>query len=251
MKWLLKKFFKRESFVYQTLKAYKRFGLLKPTFTKCVEDILSAYSRLKNGKVTFVQIGSNDGMSGDPLHPFITGNEWTGVLVEPMPLLFDQLKKNYAPWKERLVFVNTAISEQKGQASIFYVSNEDGSLPEWVGQLSSFSREVISKHADYFPGINERIREFPLPTIRFDDLLRDNGIGVPDLVHTDTEGHDYEILKTIDLGKIRPDIFLYEQKHIPVPDVRRSVKRFRKAGYRVLLCKSDCIAIKRSLDLRF
>lgn len=129
MKWLLKKIFGRQSFIYQTLKAYKRFGFAKPAFAKSISGILSDYNRHKNGVVSFVQIGSNDGLSGDPLHDFIMNNNWTGILVEPMPLLFEQLKKNYSSCPQKLVFANVAISNHNGEASFYYVSNEDASLP--------------------------------------------------------------------------------------------------------------------------
>ena len=42
-----------------------------------------------------MQIGSNDGRSGDPLYLFIRRDAWRGVLIEPVDYVFRQLKKNY------------------------------------------------------------------------------------------------------------------------------------------------------------
>lgn len=47
----------------------------------------------------FIQMGANDGVSFDLLHPFVnktkTRFEWHGALVEPVPWIFDELKHNY------------------------------------------------------------------------------------------------------------------------------------------------------------
>ncbi len=47
-------------------------------------------------KTSVVQIGSNDGITGDPLHKLIVKHKkWTALFVEPVPLLVEKLKKNY------------------------------------------------------------------------------------------------------------------------------------------------------------
>jgi len=47
-------------------------------------------------EIAFLQIGSNDGIGGDPLREFIVGSaNWHGVFVEPVPQMFAQLRRNY------------------------------------------------------------------------------------------------------------------------------------------------------------
>ncbi len=43
-------------------------------------------------RVTFVQIGANDGVWNDPIEPYLRGEKWRGVLVEPVPYVFARLK---------------------------------------------------------------------------------------------------------------------------------------------------------------
>jgi hypothetical protein len=45
---------------------------------------------------TFVNIGANDGVLNDPCWPFIDRFGWSGVCVEPVPLIFERLAANYA-----------------------------------------------------------------------------------------------------------------------------------------------------------
>ena len=41
----------------------------------------------------FVQIGAHDGIMHDPLHKFLSKNEWSGILVEPQKDAFSLLTR--------------------------------------------------------------------------------------------------------------------------------------------------------------
>lgn len=57
-------------------------------------DILKEYAS-NTSNIKFIQIGSNDGMHGDPVCEYIKRDGWQGILVGPVPYLFEKLKKNY------------------------------------------------------------------------------------------------------------------------------------------------------------
>lgn len=241
---------KRDAYLYQYLKAIDRFGLFKPPFEKNMARTLESYDLQKGHQVHFVQIGSNDGLQGDPLHPFIVSHNWKGILAEPQPPLFEKLVNNYAASRERLFFENIAVSRAPGYFPFYFVDPDNKDLPEWLSQLSSFNREVILKHADYYPRIADHIKVINIKTDSFDKMLERNGMENVDLIHIDTEGHDFEILKSIDLDKYKPEIIIYEQKHLAKAEARESVRYLRKKGFRVRLSKSDCIAIRKDLTLK-
>ncbi|MBK6937124.1 MAG: FkbM family methyltransferase [Chitinophagaceae bacterium] len=79
----------------------------------------------------FVQIGANDGKSGDPLYEFIINHNWKGILVEPMPDVFEQLKENFSFASGRLIFENSAISDTGGEFTLYYIDNSEKKFPEW------------------------------------------------------------------------------------------------------------------------
>ena len=62
---------------------------------------------------TLVQIGANDGIVDDPLREFLLRGLWRGVLVEPVPYLFERLRRNYSS-RPDLAFANVAIASQRG-----------------------------------------------------------------------------------------------------------------------------------------
>mgnify|MGYP000099950894 CR=1 FL=1 len=57
-------------------------------------------------KISFIQIGSNDGKNGVPLRNYIIQNECKGILIEPVKYIFDKLKVIYEKQKDNLVFIN-------------------------------------------------------------------------------------------------------------------------------------------------
>ena len=69
-----------------------------------------------------LQVGANDGVSGDPLYSTIRENAWVGLFVEPVPSVFERLRENYAD-QPGLAFENAAIAEADGEATIYTVAD--------------------------------------------------------------------------------------------------------------------------------
>jgi hypothetical protein len=77
---------------------------------------------IKESDAQVVQIGSNNGKSGDPIYRIILQRKgWKGLFVEPVPYLFHQLKTNYGN-NPRFKFENSVINH--GGSVIFI-----GSIP--------------------------------------------------------------------------------------------------------------------------
>jgi hypothetical protein len=55
-------------------------------------------------------------------------------------------------------------------------------------------------------------KEEEIETITFDSLVE--GVNHIDLLHIDTEGYDYEIIKSIDFDKHQPSLILFEHAHL-------------------------------------
>lgn len=61
----------------------------EPFLQAKIGEILRDYPR-----VFFVQIGSNDGITGDPIHNLIVENSnYSGILIEPVDFCFNRLQK--------------------------------------------------------------------------------------------------------------------------------------------------------------
>ncbi len=199
--------------------------------------LLRAFARAYP-RAFFVEIGSNDGEQHDHLRPLILSRPWRGVMVEPVPYVFERLRRNYAGVADRVELENAAIGPQDGRAPFFHVTEapagERAQLPDWYDGIGSLSRETVLSHARKIPGMEERLTATEVPVLSFDTLLARHGGREPDLVAIDAEGCDHEILRSIDLEAHRPRLLVYEHFHLTPEDRFATRARLEAAGWETL-----------------
>jgi FkbM family methyltransferase len=180
----------------------------------------------------FVQIGSNDGSKHDPLNAAINESRWTGILVEPVPYVFSRLQATYRS-NPRVRLENIAIADRQGTLPFYHLAEDPGNaeLPTWYDELGSFRRDVVLKHRYRIPDIDSRLRCVDIPTMSLAQLLLRHGMETVDLIHTDTEGYDFEILRTVDWSDIRPLLLIYEHKHFSAETRLECQNMLRRNGY--------------------
>lgn len=197
-------------------------------------------------EVVFVQIGSNDGAHGDPIAEIIKQRlHWRGIFVEPVPYALDKLKINYGN-DDRFIFENAAISTAHETRPFYYVSKQaetdlKGNLPPWYDQLGSFNPDHIGNHLN---GILEPYKlTAEIECIPLEALFSKHQVTRLDLLHIDTEGFDFEVLKQLDLKKYSPKIILYEHKHLGEKNRLAAERTLIRAGYKLSVYYADTLAI--------
>lgn len=189
-------------------------------------------------EAVFVQIGSNDGEQLDPLRPHILRRRWRGVMVEPVPHVFARLRSNYGHLTDRVALENVAIADCVGELPFHHLApvadHEVEGLPRWYDALGSFRREIVLKHDAFIPDIEDRMVTTPVPCIRFDGLCDRHRLDRVDLLHIDTEGYDFELLKSIDWLRYRPVLVIYEHLHLTPTERRDCLQLMADAGYGAL-----------------
>lgn len=181
-----------------------------------------------------VQIGSNDGLTLDPLRVVLLENpSWRALFVEPVPYLFDQLRKNYGD-HPRFQFENAAISEKSGTMPFYYISENARErlpdLPEWYNQIGSFDRQNLSGHLG--DSIEEFVLNADIKTLSLPALFERYAVARVDLLHIDTEGHDWVILRQLDLERYTPIVILFEHKHLS-EQAKSEALAFLRNKYRI------------------
>lgn len=197
-------------------------------------------------ELTFVQVGANDATHGDPLRALSRARGWRGLLVEPVPFVFERLCRAVAD-APGLTPVNLAVGSADGWAPFHHVEqSDDPALPEWYDQIGSFSRDNVLHpyHVSRIPDLEDRVATTEVERVTFDTLWARHGFDHLDLLHIDAEGHDDEILATVDLASLRPRVVLYEHKHLP-PDRRAATEaRLLAHGYDVRPLGPDSLAVQ-------
>jgi FkbM family methyltransferase len=198
-----------------------------------------------------VQIGANDGVQSDLLAPFLERSDPKGILIEPQTEPFQKLQARYGG-RERLTLLQAAIDRRAGRR-ILYRCREDlavGEAAAFLSGLASFDRAQVVKaylrHAKRLgltdPPDRAIIGE-TVATLTLEAVLNDFGLGGCDLLVIDTEGHDFEIIKTIDFSRIRPLVLIYEHIHLCEGDRLACWRLLRANGYRCAASWSNTLAL--------
>lgn len=213
-----------------------------------VRDISYWISRNTEDKVNYnvIQIGSNDGVTGDPISELLMKNEkWEAVFVEPVPYIYQKLKRNYSD-ETRFKCENVAIND--GSSQTFYwvdpkVINEVQELPVWYDQLGSFDKNNIVKHLDGI--LTPYILETEVQGLSLIELIKESNFDQVDLLHIDTEGYDWKILSQLDLTMYCPHIVLFEHTHLTKQEKEASIS-FMQNDFYMFHFGGDFLCIKKS-----
>lgn len=202
-------------------------------------------------RATFVEIGANDGQRLDPLSNYIVKDDWTGVMVEPVPYVFERLRRHFEG-NGRIAVENAAIADREGSRPFYHLAeaagDEGGAPIWWYDAIGSFEREHLYKHESVIPNLESRVRQIDVECMTVGDLLRKHGMDAVDLILIDTEGYDAEIVGSIDFDRIRPRLLIYEHHHLADEARADCERRLRGLGYELLADGLDTWCLDTRLD---
>jgi len=211
-----------------------------------IKSILLAFAQ-QESNVTFIQVGAHDGRSGDLIHDFVINNPWRGIFIEPVPYLFERLVLNYKNFSDRFSFENVAIDTVDGVKKFYAIREADGnSVPGWHTQLGSFDKNNILKHAGSIPGLQELIYVIDVRTMTMKSLLEKNKMTNPQIIAIDTEGYDGVVVSSLLREGIRPQILIFEHKHLSWWTYKTCTRKLKELGYSVYKDGGNSIAVRQN-----
>lgn len=142
-----------------------------------------------NDKGTFIEIGARDGK--DHCH-YLAKNGWNGYCIEANPEIFVNLKKTYRNNKNIKTY-NYAISS-KNKIVDFYIENTINS-----GVSSLYKSRANGNDAKLNRIISKKIT---IEAKTLNTFIEENNIKDCDLLITDCEGEDFNILLSTDFSKL-------------------------------------------------
>lgn len=179
----------------------------------------------------FLQIGANDGRTGDPLFALLAREDlrWHGLLVEPVLHLFSQLAELHQS-NPRLRLEQAAIGESDGLTTIHRLVTEEGDSL-WLQQIPSLDSDRVREGAGALGGTGKRIVSEEVPALTVATLLARHHLDRLDLLVIDTEGWDWRILRQFDLRGLRVRLVLFEHQHLPAGDRSEAHLFLEAAGF--------------------
>ena len=164
-------------------KKFKKFNAYHDLDKQMLE-----YINYKNG--FYIDCGANDGVNQSTTWYFEKYLNWNGILIEPIPSVFDELKKNR---NNKNIFKNCVLVDKnfKENKIKFYYNKKD-TLTGSIKEKENLKQEYITAMS-----LNKLL----------DDL---NFNKVIDLFSLDVEGNEFEVINGIDFKKYKINYFLIE-----------------------------------------
>lgn len=210
---------------------YRRFGIM-----------MGRYSKRHEG-FTYVYIGANDGLIGDTIMPYASKYGWSGVLVEPVPHIMKQLKKNYGHLP-RHVFEEAAIGSRTETREIYVIKETGRPQPAYAQILHSFSKEhLMNQHISWGVDKESDIESIRVKVLSFEDLVFNHGLNKIDLIVIDTEGADFEILDSMEIAKYKPKFLKFEYQNMTKRQLDQALLKLRRVKYKLHKMRGDYFCI--------
>lgn len=149
----------------------------------------------------FVDIGAHDGIRYNNTYFFERKLKWTGLCIEPMPEVFEQLKANRSA-----VCIQGCINDKPGKAQFLRITNNatknDG--PEMLsGLVSKYNPKHLERITSEVAENGANTEVIEVDCYRLNDLLEQYGLYHIDYLSLDIEGGELDVLKSIDYDRFK------------------------------------------------
>jgi len=176
---------------------FKKNKYKQASYSQSGEDLIINFilSTLGIKSPTYIDIGAH--------HPFYLSNTAffyengsRGVCIEPDPTLFKTIQK----YRKNDICLNIGIGLSEEKEADFFIMTSP--------TLNTFSKEQAIEYESYGNVKIEKVRKISLRNIN--NIIESYVKKTPNFVSLDVEGLDYQILKSFDFEKYRPEVFCIE-----------------------------------------
>lgn len=157
---------------------------------------------------SLVQVGAHDGSKTERLvaKAIATGKV---LLIEPVPFLFERLLMRYRD-NQNVIVQDICVTSRNGSIDFVAPMESANSVVSFGDQLGS----VLAQHAvNHNRQLSDHLNVISVASKTFSTLVSELGITSIDLLMTDTEGLDVEILPTFPFDQLMPSRIVFEFKH--------------------------------------
>jgi FkbM family methyltransferase len=173
----------------------------------------------------FVDVGAHDGIIINNTLFFEQERGWTGLLVEPLPAVYERLVQN----RPACLHENCAVAESDGTAEFLEVSGYAEMTSGLVENYDPRHMRRIESETKDTGGTMNRIRVKTTPLAR---LLETHGLRHIHYLSVDVEGSEFSVLKSIDYDAVFIDVIGFENNY---EDVSPPIVKFLETkGYHLL-----------------
>jgi FkbM family methyltransferase len=168
------------------------------------DKFIDEYFDKKEG-LTFLDIGAHDGVSISNTFFLEKERKWKGICVEAQPSEFQKLKSN-----RNCTCVNVAVSDYNGETDFIYVEGYANMLSGISDDYNLSHMQRIRNEVSTYGGAINTIK---VPVRTLQSILDEHNTHKIDFCSIDTEGSEFNIIKSIDFDKTEIKVFIIENNY--------------------------------------
>lgn len=178
----------------------------------------------------FIEVGANDGVRQSNTKYFEDNWGWKGILIEPIPALYEACKKNRS--KENIVENYALVSnDYKGKTIEIYDTYDCHGLMSVIAD-TDYTQDRLAKER------SGKYNKIKVPAIQLDKILEKHKKKIPaviDLMVLDVETYEMEVLKGINFDKWRIEWLVAEE----LDDTNEELRNYLRQYYHVMIKLSE------------
>ena len=171
------------------------------------------FKGFKNG--VFVDVGAHNGIKFNNTLFFEETREWTGINIEPIKSVYDELVNN----RPKCTNLNCAVSNSDGEAE--FICNE-GYSEMISGLKDSFDPRHSKRLNNELNKFGGKTSVITVPTKRLETIFGETGTKHVHYLSIDVEGAEFDVVKSINFETVFIDIIGFENNYndnsIPIVD---------------------------------
>ena len=181
------------------------------------------FKGFKNG--TFMDVGAHDGVTINNTLYFEQNCDWTGINVEPISSVYEQLVVN----RPKCINLNYAVSHSNGVSE--FICNQG-----YTEMISGLKQNYDERHHARLESENNLMSSttqiITVPTKRIETICDEYNINHIHYLSIDVEGAEFDVIQSINFDKVYIDVIgfenNYEDKSVPI------IEYLETKGYRVI-----------------
>ena len=156
----------------------------------------------------FVDVGAHDGKTLNNTLFFEETYNWTGLNIEPIPNVYEKLKNN----RPKCINLNFAISNSDNAMKDFMINT--GHAEMLSGLVDNYdNRHLLRIHNEALEH-SCKMSVVKVLTRTLESVFLENNISNVNFLSIDTEGAEFDVIKSINFNKVFIDVICFENNYI-------------------------------------
>ena len=182
----------------------------------------------------FIEVGACDGVHYSNVRRLYETYGWTGICIEPVKRNFEKLVQSY--YNTSVKCIRTAVGLEEGELDINVGINPN--IPEWQSDVSTFLESETQRWEEEYGMLWEKEK---VSIKRLTTILDEQGISEIDCISIDTEGFDFDVLKSLDFTRFHPSMIVIEYGK----DKEKIISYLANIGYSLIFDNSQDLFLVR------